>query len=211
MKNHFALIDLTQQKTELAQNLLFKRYENRLLNFILDGDENYSPSYTCASILPLPMWHTKNDLSMELRMKNILLFSSGSISRSIITESLLSPILECMHDCPITLYSSGMVYDHLEIENTRLLLKENHHRTNHLNIKRHDEIKDSVFDLTFLLVNFLVEKTVQPTYERDLYYVAYQGLDSDLEQMYSHIKLKLIETIKQLIFKEFDIKACAIK
>jgi len=92
-----------------------------------------------------------------------------------------------------------------------LLLKENYHRTNHLNIKRNNEIKDCVFDLTFLLVNFLAEKTVQPTYERDLYYVAYQRLDSDLEQMYSHIKLKLIETIKQLICREFDIEVCTIK
>ena len=64
-------------------------------------------------------------------MNRILIFSSGSVCRSVMIESLLKTELESFTN--LALYSSGMHYDMLDIQNTILLLKENHHRTNGLN------------------------------------------------------------------------------
>ncbi|MBP6325433.1 MAG: hypothetical protein KA328_05620 [Sulfurospirillum sp.] len=138
-------------------------------------------------------------------MNRILIFSSGSVCRSVMIESLLKTELESFTN--LALYSSGMHYDMLDIQNTILLLKENHHRTNGLNYKLHDEIYEQEFDLTFIVVNFLTEGTYEYLPNKEIYYIGYRGIDSDQNHMYHYVKQTMLPAIKKIILREFTNQA----
>lgn len=140
-----------------------------------------------------------------LHMNRILIFSSGSVCRSVMIESLLRSELESFTN--IALYSSGIHYDILDIQNAILLLKENHHRTNGLNYKSHDEIYEQEFDLTFIVVNFLTEGTYEYLPNKEIYYIGYRGTDSDQKHMYHYVKQTMLSVIKKIILREFTNQA----
>jgi hypothetical protein len=87
------------------------------------------------------------------------------------------------------------------------LLKENHHRTNGLNYKLHDEIYEQEFDLTFIVVNFLTEGTYEYLPNKEIYYIGYRGIDSDQNHMYHYVKQTMLPAIKKIILREFTNQA----
>lgn len=136
-------------------------------------------------------------------MKKILLYSSGTICRAIMAETLLKKAMSAY--AHITFYSGGVFQDSLGTKSTLDILKNEKNIFATPNIQSQDEIYEQKFDLVFLLFNLLTEKAMPPLCKGNMYYIGYQGEVEDLDYTFKYIQYKVNQKIKPLIMKDLGL------